>query len=401
MSAVRELGTTDGRKFEYGFARVKDLSVHARKLEPVNPDKVPARVPKTAVDFIEVNGEKIAPSKRFWTSLQCRFGFSANVFRYFDHAEVFNRVSERARDDKVRFCIERSDSKTTPRLLAVTNPGASTIRYDQLQELLGKYKNEGVSYADGIVRSTHKPRVGDGEFKIAGDGFMNQFVIDTPIDGFGKPNIYLSLLRLICSNGAIGFGKAFRSELNTGKNDQDGQFALIRAMDGFNNEEGFAAMRQRFDGATRSWASVNEVQRLYNILLARAHRGELKKTGVEVVNGQTFETSMPILNAFHKMTGDVAQIYGLSNLDSLSVKRQRTLPTSCKVYDLLNFATEVATHNANAHGGRALQAHVGELISNEFDLENTVDQFSDWRDFFIGNENTADTMRVLQSKHLG
>jgi hypothetical protein len=280
----------------------------------------------------------------------------------------------------------------------VTNPAASAVKFEQLQELLNKYQSQGVSYSDGIVRSTHNPKVGGNEFQIAGDGFINQFVIDTPIDGFGKPNIYLSLLRLICTNGAIGFTKAFRSELSTGKADEDVHFALIRAMDGFNNEEGFAAMRQRFEVATRSWASVNEVQKVYNALMARANRGELAKTGVEYSNGSRYETSLPIFEEFHKLTGNITEIYGLANLDSLSTKRQRTLPATCKLYDLLNFTTEIATHHSNPSGSRALQALLGDTISTEYDLENTVDQFSDWRDFFIHDENAASTLEVIKAK---
>jgi hypothetical protein len=42
-----------------------------------------------------------------------------------------------------------------------------------------------------------------------------------------------------------------------------------------------------------------------------------------------------------------------------------------------------------------VQAYIGELISGEYDLEDTVDQFSDWRDFFIGSGATADTMADL------
>jgi hypothetical protein len=328
--------------------------------------------------------------------LQCRFGFSPNIFRYFDHAEVFDRISERAPNDQIRFCVERSDTTLKDGvLLAVTNPSTATVRYDEMMGLLDKYSAEKVSYADGIVRSSHKPRVGAMPYQVAGDEFANEFVIDTPIDGFGRPNIYLSLMRLICSNGAIGFGKAFRSELATGKTDGDVAFALIRAMDSFNNEDGFAAMRQRFDVAARSWASVNEVQKLYKIMMAQGARGQLAKRGVEYVDGQTIETSLPIFTAFDRMTGNVTETYGLTNLDSLSVKRQRTLPVACKVYDLLNFATEVATHQSTDRGNRALQAYVGELLSTEYDLEGTVDQFSDWRDFFVNNEDTADTMATM------
>ena len=92
------------------------------------------------------------------------------------------------------------------------------------------------------------------------------------------------------------------------------------------------------------------------------------------------------MSSFHRMTGDLSHIYGLVNLDAISAKRQRTLPAACKVYDLLNFASEVATHHATPAGERALQAYIGDLISGEYDLEGTVEHFDDWQDFFIGKE---------------
>ena len=45
-----------------------------------------------------------------------------------------------------------------------------------------------------------------------------------------------------------------------------------------------------------------------------------------------------------------------------------------------------------------MQAFLGDLISGEFDMEGTVDQFSDWRDFFIGNEQTAGTMAEMNRR---
>jgi hypothetical protein len=98
------------------------------------------------------------------------------------------------------------------------------------------------------------------------------------------------------------------------------------------------------------------------------------------------------------MTGDLTRIYGLANLDSLSVKRQRTLPSACKVYDLLNFASEVSTHHATNMGNRKVQAYIGDLISGEYDLEGTADQFSDWRDFFVGSDKSASTLADLNRR---
>src|SRR5262249_30991578 len=154
------------------------------------------------------------PSQRFWTSLQVRFGFSANIFKFFAHEEVFARIAQVSSSDRIRWCVERDD-KGKGTLLAVTNPRSGVIRHDDLTALLRRYEAEGVTYANGCVRSTHPQRFG-GKFAIAGDEFRNKFIIDTPIDGFGRPSVYLSLLRLVCSNGAVGYSKAFRSELNVG-----------------------------------------------------------------------------------------------------------------------------------------------------------------------------------------
>ncbi len=239
----------------------------------------------------------------------------------------------------------------------------------------------------------------DGTYQVAGDGFQNKFILSTPIDGFGRPSVYLSLLRLICSNGAVGYSPAFRSELSVGKGDDGVAFALTRVLDGFNNEDGFAAMRQRFESATRSWASVNEANRLYKLLARLHNRGEVDSSmPVKGGDGASECEGSPLFGKFHGMTGDLTRIYGLANMDALSIKRQRTLPTSCKVYDLLNFASELGTHHSTPVGNRLVQAYIGDLISNEYDLEGTVDQFSDWRDFFIGNDATSSTLAVMNRR---
>jgi hypothetical protein len=372
--------------FQYGTTRIKDLSVTTTT----------DGNGKTQIKEVLLEGEALQPTKRFWNSLHLRFGFTGNIFRYFDHAEVFNRISEVAANDQVSWCVERQDTGIS-RLLAVTNPTAARIEHDELMDLLDQYGMEEVKYSDGVVTSQHSPRM-DSEFTVGGDGFQNKFILNTPIDGFGRPSVYLSLLRLICSNGAVGYSPAFRSELSVGRGNEGVGFALTRVLDGFNNEDGYAALRQRFESATKSWASVNEVNKLYKTLARLHNRAEVTtRTAIPVSGGDgvsEYESS-PLFTSFHRMTGDLTRIYGLASMDTLSVKRQRTLPTACKVYDLLNFASEVATHHATAPGNRTMQAYIGDLISSEYDLEGTVDRFGDWRDFFIGSDATATTMASL------
>jgi hypothetical protein len=134
-------------------------------------------------------------------------------------------------------------------------------------------------------------------------------------------------------------------------------------------------------------------------LLARLHnRGEIKGEAALPAFGEDGTqggSSSSLFRAFHEMTGDLTRIYGMANLDALSVKRQRTLPAACRLYDVLNFASELATHHTTEMGNRIVQAFIGDLISGEYDLEGTVDRFSDWRDFFIGSDLTTDTLAHL------
>jgi hypothetical protein len=373
----------------YGCASIKDLHCQSQTRKDG----------RSNVTAVMINDQPCQPTDRFWNSLTARFGFSKNIFRYFTPIEVFNRVSDVAPNDQVRYCIEQEDGDG--RLLAVTNPAAPVIKHDDLMDLLGQYQGEQITYSDGMVRSTHTPRL-SGEFSIAGDSFANRYIIDTPIDGYGRPNIYLSLLRLICTNGAVGYAPAFRSEVGLGRGSERPTFALVRALEGFNNEDGFTALRQRFESAAKSWASVNEVQRLYKTLVRLQSQGAISGSPIRASGGDgAEELSEPaqrsaILRSYQQMTGDLTELYGLANLDVLSVRRQQTLPTKAKIYDLLNFASETATHHASASGNRDLQAFIGGVISTDFDLEGLADQHGDFRDLFIGNEETADTLVEMQ-----
>jgi hypothetical protein len=379
--------------FEYGVCRLRDLRV-PESAEPADADKPP--VSKNCTTLL-LNDRPVTTSKRFWNSLQIRFGFTPNIFRYFTHAEVFRRISSRSPDDKIRYCLESAEGESRSRLLAVSNPTGGLVDKDELDNLLSRYRAKESKYHDGIVRSSHTPRHG-GPFTIAGDGFEAQYVIETPIDGFGRPMVYLAMLRQICTNGAIAMTPAFRSEINlgkgTGKGGAKASFGLERALEGFNNEEGFAALRQRFDGATRSWASIHEVNRLGRTLSQLMTSSDLplrfeSKGG----DGATHLDGYSVTGAYRKITGDLMSMYGLANMDAISAKRQRTLPTACRVYDLINFASELATHHARPNGARRLQAYIGDLVSGEFDLENTADQFADWRDFFLDESVPAATRR--------
>lgn len=382
---------SDKIDFDYEYAPVGDLRV-ITETSKLNGKK--------KVTKVIVKDEELVPTDRFWTSLYARYGFNSAFFKYFDHDEVFNRIADREKNDNMRLCIERGSNSN--KLLAVSNPNKPLVDYGAIYELINRYGGENVTYHNGIVESVHTPRTGANALTIGADDFKQRFVLSTPIDGYGDPNVYLSLLRLLCTNGMVGYGRTFRSQVALGKGSDDVRPSIIRVLEGFGNEEGFAAMRQRIESAQKSWASVHETQTLYKLLLGcianqtvdndsqnRLSSG-LRKW-YEKSNAFNYGSTrgadetwlMPMTRAFEGMTGSPTLLYGLANPDALSSKRQRTLPVNCTVYDAINFATEVATHHADPVAGRKLQAWVGETISGEYDMEGTIDKFSDFKDFHL------------------
>lgn len=366
--------------FDYKYLSVNELQVKTKE------DRKTGR---QVADHIAIHDEPNQISDRFWHSLMARFGFGKGIFNYFDYSEVFERISARNSNDRLRVCVEKDD-KGGNKLLGVSNPNSPVVLHDELMEMLEKYEGENVRYHDGIIESTHVPRV-TNNFDVGGDMFSNRFTMSVPIDGYGQPSTYLSLLRQVCSNGMIGLAPAFRTTLALGKgNNADVRYTIARTLDSFNHDEGFACLRQRMEAATQSWLSVNEQLTLYKTLVQLHNNGEVEvsdKTLSETPDiakwaGGESKTS-PLVRSFNNMTGDVTELYGLANMDALSIKRQRTLPVRCSVYDAINFATEVSTHYAKPSGARRLNGWVGTLISDEYDMENTKDQFADFADFHV------------------
>jgi hypothetical protein len=313
---------------------------------------------------VQLGGRPYQPTPRFWGSLFHHLRLSNKVFRYFTYGEVLNRIVERDPGEELRFCIERSAGGRES-LLAVSKPRRPVLSYSAATELIRRYGGQDVSYCAGRLTSAHQPRSGEREFHIGPDSFRNRFVIEAPVDGFGDPRIYLSLLRQVCSNGAIGYSRAFRSDIRMG---QDVMHTLERALMQFDHDEGFSALRQRFDSAQKSWASLRETLLLQKTLARLLHAGLLPLPDA--------------LIRLDRLAGDLHGLYGLANLDSMTAKRQRILPARCRVYDLLNFASEMATHHARPEGRMRLQAYIGSLVSDEYDLEGTAEKVPQFMDLF-------------------
>lgn len=351
-------------RFSYALASVGDIQVGTVHRSPGG---------RISLRELEIDGQPVVATRRFWRSFFTRFGIAENVFRYFRPDEVFSRIQSQRDDVTFRYCIARSpsaSSKRSDQLLAVTNPNRPIIRYDDIRGLLDGNGGEDIRYHNGVVTSTHAPRGGSRQFAIGGDQFRDRFCLETPVDGYGHPRLFLSMLRLVCSNGMIGHAKAFRSDVPVGKNMEH---CIVRAIESFDNGDGYAALRQRFESSQTSWASVHECLRLNELLESLRRDKQLTQDG--------------LIGRFRSLAGDLNELYGLANLDALSDKRRRILPSKARVYDLINYASEVATHHSHADGANRIQAWLGTLVSEEYDLEGTANSGGDFDAFFVPSDD--------------
>ncbi len=322
--------------------------------------------PKTLADMtsrceVSIDGsEWLQSTSRFWGSLFSLFGISGNIFRFFDHQEVLDRICERRGSTDVRFCTDQGG-----RALAVSSAKREPVSVQDVLSLIDRHSPREVSYRSGVAVLTMIPKSGSAEALIGPDSFRNEYVMEVPLDGYGGPSTYLSMLRLVCLNGAVARVPEFRSDVVTGKSDP--VHALSRALDTFENEEGFAALRQRYQSAQRSPASVRECLSVQKLL---------KDAGPAA------------LARYEEAVGDLRGLYGMANLNGLSEKRQRVLPAKCTVYDLLNVASETTTHDDRTKATIPLEAWIGSVLREEFDLEGVNTKGRDFRAVF-GTKSAA------------
>lgn len=375
--------------FEYDVKGLDSIGIKQGKDEQTG---------RTWIDTISIGDQEFPASPRFLTSLYARFGFNERFFAFFSPEEVLARIMTVRKDDRIRLCIANFDNGER-RLLATSNPANGVAHADKVVKLFEAFGSEGLVYHDGVMVSTHTPRVAP-VFDIAGDDYTNKFTMSVPIDGYGSPFATLALHRISTKATMVAHCKTFRSDLKLGKGGDDLESSLGRALDSFNNDEGYAAARERLESAATSWTSVNEAESYRSLLQRHIGYGIAKynpeapglSSGKSVVhaclgmlqhiNGIDPEArGNALLQAYHKLTGNIQEQLGFANLESLSEKRRRSLPVKCRVLDLLNMASEVASHHS-VSGQNDINQWIGSILSNEYDIEGSMAAFGDFDQFW-------------------
>lgn len=343
-----------------------------------------------------LDGVDVKYTQRFGTSLSALYGFSPSIFKFFDPSEVVERICERGIGDRIRIAtvpqiLNAQGGERRPVVLAASRTTKSVIDSRNLNDMLREIgiNPKDVYYDDaGIVQSFHVPaRPRHSKFEVLGDELVDRFVVETPLDGYGSPSAYLSMLRLVCVNGAIGYAAAFRSQIPLGKNvDEDDPvteeaiLSLKRFVESFDNDEGFAALHDRFDSAAKSWASADEFHQLWKVLMDEKMKS-IHKNLVEPDKDGIPKSA--VTNRLIDMAGSVAKIYGLASLENITAKQRRKVPVGASVYDLVNLATEVASHHADPVQAKRIQAWVGQTLAGEYDLEGTMMDGEDATGLFL------------------
>lgn len=294
---------------------------------------------------------KIQEKGRFFHSLNLKLGINQSFFKLFDPVEVFERVIKKSKDVTLRIAIE---DKT--KVLAVSYQDNNILSFEEAKDFLIRKNASRIAYSNGIIEGTFDNEENNPVFNIGSDEFKHNKVLRIPIDGFGQTHFYVSLYRLVCANGMGGYANAFATPVNLDhKNPLN---TLNRATDNFKNSEGYKLLEEKMRDSQSAVLSLKEalfVRKMLNQKLSRI----VKPDGTS------------LLNEYVKMTN--MDYYGIKDTINLG-EMARALPCRSRsgdfvrVYDVLNFLTEISSHHASDSDKSHIDKLVGTILSNEFDI---------------------------------
>lgn len=356
--------------FDYKILTLDEIEFRIEKVTHVSGAEITKKIAL-------IKRQKYLPTSRFWTSVCAIYGFGPSIFTFFTEEEVFNRILERINQGKLgkspqmQVAVQKSpDSEQSSTLLGACNPGKEYISADQCAMILenseaNPYETQ---YAHGVVYSRHKLRR-PIEFDIGGDIFKACFSLETPLDGYGRPSIFVSMTRVASNTTFVAYHKLFKTGIILGKHPVE---TLERAVDAYSNEDGYIGFKDRLVTAQKSWASVYEcaqlaktIYRIPNAAYKNTFRTQMGETDTQ----NQYACRNHLIELLGRLSGDLRHIYGVSNLDSISEKKMKTIPAKCSVYDLLCVVSQITSLQVTPEGAGPLLQWMGQTIAVEFDLE--------------------------------
>lgn len=294
------------------------------------------------------NGEKFKLTPRFHKSLASELGVPYGVFELFQPEEVMHRAAEVRPNLKLRVTLDRERGEA----LGVTERRGVPLPVRYVTNTLNNDSRlRKMTYKDGVITANLAM---DEAWNVPNDSEYNIHVqCRIPVDGVGKPYMMLATLRQVCENGAIAEAPIFRTRMEI-KDDDGSHFA--RLLKSFSNPQGVELLQERMIRAAETKASVGEFYALETAIRKVVPAGHDQLT---------------IRDRLHEMASNPCVRYGVTELAKIGRKKRGLLPVDCSVSDLLNFASELATHHGDIAGDlKPLHAYTGTLLAKGFDLED-------------------------------
>ncbi len=338
---------------------------------PISPRVLASQVDadEKVLHGILVDGERYKVSQRFLKGLATRMKVSLAIFNLFTPQEVITRSAQRQPDLAMRMTVDRQKKVA----LGLVEDKGNTLPINSVVGYLRQDpRTQNIDYEDGVLRATLDMKdgwdiPGDSEYKV-------QLSCQIPVDGMAQPEINLATFRLVCSNGAVAEESVFRSKLEF--KDNSGMH-FNRLLQSFNNKNGMEMLHQRLLDANTTKASVAELLEVDSLL--RRLVSERKN-------------QMLLREKLLELGDNPCARYGVTDLTNIGEKKRSLLPVGCSVADLLNFASELATHHRNLLTSTGpLNAYHGRMLAKSFDLEDMYKNSVHAHAFHLNNIEFAET----------
>ena len=314
--------------------------------------------PRGLVDMLDCDNDRIKGvcidnttyklGDRFYKSLATQLGVPYGVFGLFTPHEVMTRAAEKVPDLSLRLTVDTGANQA----LGLTENKGLPMPIKYIEHVLHEDRRlTDVEYIEGVMSATLDL---DEQWNVPHDGEYHVRVrCRVPVDGVGTPDMNLATWRQVCSNGAVAEAPIFRTKMEI--KDNSGEH-FRRLLASFSNPTGVELLQQKMCDAAETKASVGEV-----VLLEGLIRRSVPNT----------RNQMLLRERLYEIAENPCVRYGVTDLSNIGVKKRSLLPVGCSVSDLLNFASELATHHADMLKTSApLQAFSGTLLAKGFDLED-------------------------------
>jgi hypothetical protein len=304
-------------------------------------------------------------SDRFYKTLAAELGIPFGVFGFFTPLEVMTRAAEKAPDLPLRVTVDTSQGQA----LGLTQNKGLPMPVKYIENVLHEDRRlKEVEYGNGVLNALLDL---DDPWEVPNDSTYHVRVrCRVPVDGVGMPDMSLATWRQVCANGAVAEAPLFRTKMEI--KDNSGEH-FRRLLTSFSNPSGVEMLQEKMCVAAGTKASVGEV-----VLLEGLIRRSVSNT----------RNQMLLRERLYGIAGNPCVRYGVTDLSNIGMKKRALLPVGCSVADLLNFASELATHHAELLKPEStLPTFAGTVLSKGFDLEDLYPNSTRTNDFYLRDMN--------------